>query len=163
MHCSLFVSAIFSTWDAETGEVKILLRKKTEKPEIPEVLFTRPGVSPRVFTEQLIQGVVTDASRVYFTHLPIATEGDKQTMKVIAPFLVLCPSDVIRTDEFELASLDDAIANSAPDKALAGVLTSGLEKLRELVGTSTACLHMLPTSSATLKLSAFITSCCVAR
>lgn len=145
MHCSLFVSAIIATWDAEAGAVKILLRKTAEKPEIPEVIFTSPGVSPSVFVDELIQRVVTDATRIHYANLPLATEGDKHNMKVIAPFLVLCPSDVIRTGDFELVSLEESIANSATDKVLAEVLKVGLIKLRELIGTSTACLHMLPT------------------
>lgn len=149
MSCSLHLPAVIATWD--DGEVKILVNDQNGPLRIPEKLIEDAQLKPEAYLDKLLQGLTTNQSRIYYTHLPIMTESPLPTeLKAHAPYLVLCPQDVLRAPGYTLISLTSAIDKAVGLDPLHDILEAALRTLTNLIGTSTACLNMLPTFFTTV-------------
>lgn len=149
MSCSLHLSAVIATWD--NGEVKILVNDQAGPLQLPMKSIEDAKHKPEAYLDKMLKTLTTNQDRIYYTHLPVITEGDDGAgLQAYAPYLVLCPQDVIRAKGFSLISLSNARSLATGIDSLFEMLEAAEASLINLVGTSTACLHMLPTFFTTV-------------
>jgi hypothetical protein len=149
MSCALHLSAVIATWD--DGEVKILVRDQVGPLQFPMKNIKDAKHKPEAYLDKLLITMTTNQERIYYTHLPVMTEGDQEVgLQAYAPYLVLCPQDVIRAKGYSLVSMSSARSLTAGISPLFEMLEAAEASLINLVGTSTACLHMLPTFFTTV-------------
>jgi hypothetical protein len=149
MSCSLHLSAVIATWD--DGEVKILVKDQAGPLQLPVKSIEDAKHKPEAYLDKLLKTLTINQDRIYYTHLPVMTDGDQDVgLQAYAPYLVLCPQDVIRAKGYSLVSLNSAISLATGVDPLFEMLEAAQASLINLVGTSTACLHMLPTFFTTV-------------
>ena len=143
MNCTLNVAAVIATWDE--GEVKILVKDEAGPLSLPELAIPDAKRKPDAYLDKLLAKLTSSQSRIYYTNLPLTTEtGASDSFSAYAPYLVLCPRDVIETDGFHLVALSTAQSQASGRDALYDMLEAATSHLTNLIGTSTACLNMLP-------------------
>lgn len=149
MSCSLHLPAVIATWD--DGEVKILVKDQAGLLQLPEKVIEDAKLKPEAYLDKLLQGLTTNQSRIYYTHLPVMTEESiPAEIKAHAPYLVLCPQDVFRAPGYTLISFNSALDKAVGLDPLHDMLLAAQQTLTNLIGTSTACLNMLPTFFTTV-------------
>jgi len=143
MNCTLNVAAVIATWDE--GEVKILVKDEVGHLSLPELAIADAKRKPDAYLDKLLAKLTSNQSRIFHTNLPLTTETcTSDSFIAYAPYLVLCPRDVIEADGFHLVALSTAQSQAMGRDALYDMLEAATSHLTNLIGTSTACLNMLP-------------------
>lgn len=139
MLCNLSAIPVILTWTGDAVEVVV-----TEGHRLPSAPLTADHTHPQASLEHYLSGIVTDLSRLHIQPLGLLTEpvsNQDYALEVMAPYLVLCPTDML-SKSVMLAPLDQMLdmASGNPEH----ILTDADRQLQQLVKSTTACLHLVP-------------------